>query len=91
MIDIPIKKGLAGSTHVKVEAAPATPPNVAMSGAMQHNEEAMAAKSPVPKYVVFIQILIFDSYQFSQKNFLVSLYIEDSKNNKWSVPLFDFE
>ena len=91
MTDIPIKNGLAGSIQEKVEAVPATPPKRANKGAMQHNEEAMAAKSPVPKYVVFIRILIFDSYQFFQRNHVVKLCIEGSKNNRSSVRLFDFE
>ena len=67
MIDKPIKNGLAGSIHEKAEAVPAIPPTMAINGAMQQSEEAIAANKPVPIYVVFILFLIFDSYQSFQK------------------------
>ena len=35
---------MSRSIHEKAEAAPATPPTIAIKGTMQHREEAIAAK-----------------------------------------------
>ena len=44
----PIKNGLAGSSHENEAAIPDTLATAAITGTMQHREEAIAAKTPAP-------------------------------------------
>ena len=59
----PIKYGLAGSIHEKVEAMPLLPAISAKTGVMQHNEAAIADSTPAPNsdpdaLLSFIRLLV---------------------------------
>lgn len=53
----PIKYGRKGSSQEKFEASPLVPAMRAKTGVMQHNEAAIAVKSPVPTNLLSVFIL----------------------------------